>query len=197
MEVWNNVGLTSKEQKEFYRREERMLHSKAEMETLLEGVQLWIFGWQSGLLGFLCQQSSLWIRPLKFWEKPARGVPKEPIHWEMEPSVIILWSCSKAHLPLRRSQGCWLPWTSIEAVSWSSLLGGAYKYQGNKLLPPLLSLWASYWQSSALQRLAKEKSRVHLHYCKAKGSQLITGTEPKEFAHQAFGGSRDWKDALC
>lgn len=113
--------------------EEKMLHSKAEMETLLEGVQLWIFGRQSSLLGFLCQRNSLWIRPLKFWEKPARGVPKVPIHWEMVPSVIILWCRSKAHLPLRRSQGCWLPGTSIEAVSCRSLLGGAYKYQGNEL----------------------------------------------------------------
>lgn len=36
-----------------------MPHTKAEMETLLEGVPLWIIGWQSSLLGFLCQQESL------------------------------------------------------------------------------------------------------------------------------------------
>ena len=110
-----------------------MPHNKAEMETFLEGGQLWIIAWQSSLLGFLCQQDSLWICPLKFWEKLARGVPKEPLHWELLPSVIILWSSSKAHLPLRRSQGCWLPWTTCAGFHRSYEL---QKPAGRSILVP-------------------------------------------------------------
>lgn len=151
-----------------------MPHNKAEMESLLEGGQLWIIAWQSSLLGFLCQQDSLWIRPLKFWEKLARGVPKEPLYWELLPSVIILWSCSKAHLPLRRSQGCWLPWTTCAGFHRSYELqkpaGRSILVPGKQTPPsPTVPLGpstdkaehCSIWQTRNIYR-------VELHYCKAK-----------------------------
>lgn len=88
MENWLVKGKkNSKDQKHSRSQEKppslKRLCNKAEMQTLLEGVQLWFTRWQSGLQEVLCQEDSLQICPLKYLEDAAWRVSRGATHWQV------------------------------------------------------------------------------------------------------------------